>query len=84
MTLDTQEGNKDLKYEPNIIPLLNARSFADFNNNGIEEPWELAEQTILSGEINTSTQFEECLQGDLYQCTRGAHTALCMTSTSTD
>lgn len=76
MTLDTQEGNKDLKYEPNIIPLLNARSFADFNNNGIEEPWELAEQTILSGEINTSTQSKNVYKVIYTNAPEGAHSPL--------
>lgn len=35
-------------------PLIAKRIVADFNSNGISEPWELANQTILSGDINAS------------------------------
>lgn len=35
-------------------PLLAKRSYSDLNGNGIEEPWELENQTILSGDINVS------------------------------
>lgn len=38
----------------NITDILNARTCSDFNQNGINEPWELANQTILSGQINAS------------------------------
>lgn len=34
--------------------VLSGRVTADFNSNGINEPWELANQTILSGHINAS------------------------------
>lgn len=34
--------------------LLADRSYSDLNNNGIFEPWELANQSILSGDINVS------------------------------
>lgn len=37
-----------------ITHILEARAYSDFNQNGIEEPWELANQTILSGQINAS------------------------------
>lgn len=37
-----------------ITEILKARAYSDFNQNGIEEPWELANQTILSGQINAS------------------------------
>lgn len=55
MTIPTADGNKSVEYGA-IADLLNAREFSDFNNNGIAEPWELSEQTILSGEINASAQ----------------------------
>lgn len=32
------------------------RELSDFNGNGIKEPWELANQTILSGNINVSAE----------------------------
>lgn len=38
----------------NSSPLIAERTVADFNSNGISEPWELANQTILSGDINAS------------------------------
>lgn len=38
----------------NSSPLIAKRVVADFNSNGISEPWELANQTILSGDINAS------------------------------
>lgn len=38
-----------------ITYILNARDYSDFNQNGIYEPWELANQTILSGNINASS-----------------------------
>ena len=54
-TIPTADGNKSVEYGA-IADLLNAREFSDFNNNGVEETWELSEQTILSGEINASAQ----------------------------
>lgn len=38
-----------------ITKILDARAYSDFNQNGINEPWELANQTILSGQINASS-----------------------------
>ncbi len=38
-----------------IDNILENREFSDFNQNNIKEPWELAYQTILSGNINVST-----------------------------
>lgn len=38
-----------------INNILENREFSDFNQNNIKEPWELAYQTILSGNINVST-----------------------------
>lgn len=38
-----------------ITKILDARAYSDFNQNGIKEPWELANQTILSGQINASS-----------------------------
>ena len=37
-----------------ISDILATREYSDFNQNGINEPWELANQTILSGRINVS------------------------------
>lgn len=34
--------------------LLAGREYSDLNGNGIKEPWEMANQTILSGDINVS------------------------------
>lgn len=38
----------------NSSPLIAKRIVADFNSNGISEPWELTNQTILSGQVNAS------------------------------
>lgn len=40
--------------EDNSSPLIDERIVADFNSNGISEPWEFANQTILSGHVNAS------------------------------
>lgn len=37
-----------------INDILSARDYSDFNQNNVYEPWELANQTILSGQINAS------------------------------
>ena len=38
-----------------ISTILGKRNYSDFNQNNILEPWELANQTILSGQINVSS-----------------------------
>lgn len=38
----------------NIEDILSSRKYSDFNQNNLLEPWELASQTILSGQINVS------------------------------
>lgn len=38
-----------------IETILDARTYSDLNGNGIEEPWELEYQTVLSGDINVSS-----------------------------
>lgn len=40
--------------DKDLTGILNDRTYSDFNQNGINEPWELANQTILSGQINAS------------------------------
>ena len=37
-----------------IEEILSSRKYSDFNQNNLLEPWELASQTILSGQINVS------------------------------
>lgn len=44
-----------LKVDGDIEEILKARAYSDFNQNNILEPWELANQTILSGQINVSS-----------------------------
>lgn len=39
-----------------ISEILFNRAYSDFNQNGINEPWELASQVILSGNVNVSEQ----------------------------
>lgn len=38
-----------------LTDILDKRTYSDFNQNNILEPWELAYQTILSGQINVSS-----------------------------
>ena len=38
-----------------LTDILDERAYSDFNQNNILEPWELANQTILSGQINVSS-----------------------------
>lgn len=44
-----------LNVDGDIENILKARAYSDFNQNNIMEPWELANQTILSGQINVSS-----------------------------
>lgn len=44
-----------------IEMLASSRELSDLNGNGVQEAWELAKQTILSGEVNTSS-----LVGNVY------------------
>ncbi len=43
-----------LAVDGDINIILAARTYSDFNQNSILEPWELEYQTILSGEVNVS------------------------------
>jgi len=45
----------DLNVDGDIEEILKARTYSDFNQNNIMEPWELTNQTILSGQINVSS-----------------------------
>lgn len=38
----------------NLNTFLNQRTYSDLNNNGVNEPWEMEFQSILSGDINVS------------------------------
>ena len=49
---ETKDIDVDNSFD--IDDALDGRGFSDFNQNNIIEPWELAEQTILSGNINVS------------------------------
>lgn len=53
--ISTTSGNIQVDNMGDITKILNARTYSDFNQNGINEPWELANQTILSGQINASS-----------------------------
>ena len=53
----TADGNSSITVTNmgEITGILAARAYSDFNQNNILEPWELANQTILSGNINASS-----------------------------
>ena len=48
--------NGDFVCMGEINSILSKRDYSDFNQNGINEPWELAHQVILSGNVNVSDQ----------------------------
>ena len=50
----TSQSFTDITNTSDISQYLIARETSDFNLNGINEPWELKNQTILSGDINAS------------------------------
>lgn len=62
----TADGEDDITIIPNvngtfkcngdIKDILAAREYSDFNQNGINDPWEFANQTVLSGKINVSLE----------------------------
>lgn len=49
------DGNLSVDNMGDINKILEDRTYSDFNQNNILEPWELANQTILSGQINVSS-----------------------------
>ncbi len=53
--IPTTSGSIQVDNMGDITKILDARAYSDFNQNGINEPWELANQTILSGQINASS-----------------------------
>lgn len=71
--IPAEEGDLEIKYDENINNLLSKRTFSDFNGNGIEEPWELAQQTILSGAINASATARNVYHVLLTNDTDAAH-----------
>lgn len=50
----TSQSFTDITNTSDISQYLIARETSDFNLNGINEPWELKNQTILSGQVNAS------------------------------
>lgn len=57
-----------------IDNILSVRDYSDFNQNNILEPWELANQTILSGQINASTDAKNAYHVVFTQVDEGAAT----------
>lgn len=53
--IPTTSGSIQVDNMGDITTILSKRDYSDFNQNGINEPWELANQTILSGQINASS-----------------------------
>ena len=52
------EGVTTVDGSTSLENILSTRELSDFNGNGIKEPWELANQTILSGNINVSAEVD--------------------------
>ena len=72
-SIPAEGGDKSVSYEPDINTLLENRNYSDFNGNGIYEPWELEQQTILSGEINASATARNVYHVLLTNDTDAAH-----------
>lgn len=53
--IPTTGGNITVDNTTSLTTILEKRAYSDFNQNNILEPWELANQTILSGQINASS-----------------------------
>ena len=54
-SIPTTTGSVSVVNMGEISDIIKARAYSDFNQNNILEPWELANQTILSGQINVSS-----------------------------
>lgn len=65
----------DLEVDGDINEILAARAYSDFNQNNILEPWELANQTILSGNINASSAAQNAYHVVFTQVDEDAQTA---------
>lgn len=71
--IPAEEEDLKIEYDKNINNLLSKRTFSDSNGNGIEEPWELEQQTILSGAINASATARNVYHVLLTNDTDAAH-----------
>lgn len=60
--------------DDDLTSILDKRDYSDFNQNNILEPWELANQTILSGQINASTDAQNAYHVVFTQVDEGATT----------
>ena len=54
-SIPTTGGDVSVDNTTPLTTILEKRAYSDFNQNNILEPWELANQTILSGQINASS-----------------------------
>lgn len=73
-SIPAKDGSIDVKNMGDIKNLLSLRDSSDFNQNNIYEPWELANQTILSGQINASTDAKNAYHVVFTQVDEGATT----------
>lgn len=56
-TIELADGSESisLTYDEDIANVCQRRGHTDFNGNGLNEPWELGGQTILSGQLDLTT-----------------------------
>lgn len=73
-SIPAKDGNIDVENMGEIKNLLSLRDSSDFNQNNIYEPWELANQTILSGQINVSADAQNAYHVVFTQVDEGATT----------
>lgn len=68
-------GNVSVDNTTPLTTILEKRAYSDFNQNNILEPWELANQTILSGQINASSSAQNAYHVVFTQVDEDAQTA---------
>lgn len=73
-SIPTTGGNVPVDNTTPLTTILEKRAYSDFNQNNILEPWELANQTILSGNINASSSAQNAYHVVFTQVDKDAQT----------
>lgn len=73
-SIPTTGGDMSVDNTTPLTTILEKRAYSDFNQNNILEPWELANQTILSGNINASSSAQNAYHVVFTQVDKDAQT----------
>lgn len=73
-SIPTTGGGVSVDNTTPLTTILEKRAYSDFNQNNILEPWELANQTILSGNINASSSAQNAYHVVFTQVDKDAQT----------